>query len=160
MKMVPRRCLRPPDGQLASEMTRFSSPATLPPTCLVSSYQVLVTSDMFRANILDLLISNILGVYSLSRSEKLVTCVNEVLAFLLFRAYLILHCSVPGVADGVGGWRNYGVDPSLFSSSLMATCQNAVIEGRSRPEAPKTIIATGYHDLIQRTRTSFSTGRR
>lgn len=66
---------------------------------------------------------------------------------------------VLGVADGVGGWRNYGVDPSLFSSSLMATCQNAVIEGRSRPEAPKTIIATGYHDLIQRTRTSFSTGR-
>jgi len=66
---------------------------------------------------------------------------------------------VLGVADGVGGWRNYGVDPSLFSSSLMATCQNAVTEGRSRPDAPKTIIATGYHDLIQRTRRPFSAGR-
>ena len=64
-----------------------------------------------------------------------------------------------GVADGVGGWRNYGVDPSLFSSSLMATCRNAVVEGRSRPDAPKTIIATGYRDLIQRTRTSFPAGR-
>ena len=24
-----------------------------------------------------------------------------------------------GVADGVGGWRQYGVDPGLFSSNLM-----------------------------------------
>ena len=27
-----------------------------------------------------------------------------------------------GVADGVGGWRNQGVDPSLFSSTLMREC--------------------------------------
>jgi len=67
---------------------------------------------------------------------------------------------VLGVADGVGGWRNYGVDPSLFSSSLMATCQRVVNEGRSRPDAPKTIIATGYHDLVQLTRSPFASGRR
>lgn len=61
---------------------------------------------------------------------------------------------VLGVADGVGGWRNYGIDPSLFSSSLMATCERVVNEGRSRPDAPKTIIATGYYDLMEMSRKS------
>ena len=28
------------------------------------------------------------------------------------------------VADGVGGWRNYGIDPSLFSSALMDNSKN------------------------------------
>lgn len=61
---------------------------------------------------------------------------------------------VLGVADGVGGWRNYGVDPSLFSSSLMANCERVVVEGRSRPDAPKTIIATGYYDLVRMSKTA------
>lgn len=28
-----------------------------------------------------------------------------------------------GVADGVGGWANHGVDPSLYSNSLMSHCR-------------------------------------
>jgi hypothetical protein len=31
-----------------------------------------------------------------------------------------------GVADGVGGWREYGIDPSKFSSSLMETCKRLI----------------------------------
>lgn len=31
-----------------------------------------------------------------------------------------------GVADGVGGWREMGIDPSKFSSSLMQQCKRIV----------------------------------
>ncbi|UJR23647.1 hypothetical protein I4U23_026632 [Adineta vaga] len=31
-----------------------------------------------------------------------------------------------GVADGVGGWREHGIDPSLFSTSLMEACKSLV----------------------------------
>ena len=27
-----------------------------------------------------------------------------------------------GVSDGVGSWNSYGIDPSLFSSTLMSEC--------------------------------------
>ncbi|VDM40875.1 unnamed protein product [Toxocara canis] len=33
---------------------------------------------------------------------------------------------VVGVADGVGGWRRYGIDPSEFSSRLMKICSELV----------------------------------
>jgi protein phosphatase PTC7 len=33
-----------------------------------------------------------------------------------------------GVADGVGSWREYGVDPRNFSHALMAECENILIE--------------------------------
>jgi protein phosphatase PTC7 len=33
-----------------------------------------------------------------------------------------------GVADGVGSWREYGIDPRNFSHALMAECENVVIE--------------------------------
>ncbi|KAH6931916.1 hypothetical protein HPB50_001468 [Hyalomma asiaticum] len=38
---------------------------------------------------------------------------------------------VLGVADGVGGWRTYGVDPSLFSTALMRNCERVVHSGSS-----------------------------
>mmetsp|Transcript_48711 Transcript_48711/g.117846 ORF Transcript_48711/g.117846 Transcript_48711/m.117846 type:complete len:735 (-) Transcript_48711:1176-3380(-) len=33
-----------------------------------------------------------------------------------------------GVADGVGSWRQYGVDPRAFSHKLMEECQNILLE--------------------------------
>ena len=36
---------------------------------------------------------------------------------------------VTGVADGVGGWKKYGIDPSQFSSQLMRNCADIVNEG-------------------------------
>ena len=35
------------------------------------------------------------------------------------------NADVIGVADGVGGWRQYGVDPGLFSSNLMKVAANS-----------------------------------
>jgi protein phosphatase PTC7 len=64
-----------------------------------------------------------------------------------------------GVADGVGSWREYGVDPRIFSHKLMQECENILVEatlqgnrkaqeqfGRTftRVIAPAEIIAKAY----------------
>ncbi|XP_015910093.1 protein phosphatase PTC7 homolog [Parasteatoda tepidariorum] len=54
---------------------------------------------------------------------------------------------VLGVADGVGGWRNYGIDPSKFSYSLMETCERLVTSGRFNPRNPGHLIAASYYEL-------------
>ena len=54
-----------------------------------------------------------------------------------------------GVADGVGGWRNYGIDPSAFPKSLMETCERMVREGRFNAQAPATMIAASYYEVQQ-----------
>lgn len=58
-------------------------------------------------------------------------------------------CVLIGVADGVGGWRNYGIDPSAFPRSLMETCERMVREGRFNAQAPATVIAASYYELQQ-----------
>jgi protein phosphatase PTC7 len=56
---------------------------------------------------------------------------------------------VLGVADGVGGWRAYGVDPSIFPQSLMSICERMVREGRFTPQQPIDILSASYQELQQ-----------
>ena len=73
--------------------------------------------------------------------------------------HCIYHCAckandncngcIAGVADGVGGWRSYGVDPSQFPNSLMATCERLVRLGHFRPHTPKDIIQSSYQEVLQ-----------
>lgn len=59
-----------------------------------------------------------------------------------------------GIADGVGSWREYGVDPRLFARSLMNECENVLLEasrnglqeGRSYRHvvSPAEILEQGY----------------
>jgi protein phosphatase PTC7 len=61
-----------------------------------------------------------------------------------------------GVADGVGSWREYNVDPREFSHKLMQECENILLEachrennnesgGKFRPViAPADILAQAY----------------
>ncbi|XP_005102660.1 protein phosphatase PTC7 homolog [Aplysia californica] len=56
---------------------------------------------------------------------------------------------VIGVADGVGGWRNYGVDPSTFPRTLMLACERMVREGHFAPQSPGNIIAAGYSEMLE-----------
>ena len=37
-----------------------------------------------------------------------------------------------GVADGVGSWREYGVDPRDFSRALMQECKNILLEAGTK----------------------------
>jgi len=56
-----------------------------------------------------------------------------------------------GVADGVGGWREYGIDPSLFSSSLMEACKS-LIDNKLidlNPLTLKELLSRGYKQLIE-----------
>ena len=45
----------------------------------------------------------------------------------------VASADVIGVADGVGGWRQYGVDPGQFSSQLMYNCERLVKAGYFTP---------------------------
>lgn len=57
---------------------------------------------------------------------------------------------VLGVADGVGGWRTYGIDPSIFSTSLMRTCERLISTGKFDPRKPaSSIIAKSYYELLE-----------
>ncbi|XP_071849529.1 protein phosphatase PTC7 homolog [Apostichopus japonicus] len=55
---------------------------------------------------------------------------------------------VLGVADGVGGWRDYGVDPSQFPSQLMKACERIVKSGKFQTEAPTSILSGSYEELM------------
>lgn len=54
---------------------------------------------------------------------------------------------VVGVADGVGGWREYGIDPSSFSQGLMKACKDLVGRGEFRPWEPSALLGDAYQSL-------------
>lgn len=56
---------------------------------------------------------------------------------------------VIGVADGVGGWRTYGVDPSIFPNCLMDTCGRLVEEGRFQPNHLIDMLAASYQEILE-----------
>ncbi|XP_076064354.1 protein phosphatase PTC7 homolog [Oratosquilla oratoria] len=56
---------------------------------------------------------------------------------------------VIGVADGVGGWRAWGIDPGEFSHSLMRVCERLVLTGAFSPSDPAAIIARAYYELLE-----------
>ena len=54
---------------------------------------------------------------------------------------------VIGVADGVGGWRAYGVDPGLFSLNLMRSCERLVKAGYFRSDQPAQLLKSGFLEM-------------
>ena len=54
-----------------------------------------------------------------------------------------------GVADGVGGWRRYGIDSSLFSTALMESCKRFVLEGGLETPSPISVIKAGFQELTE-----------
>lgn len=56
---------------------------------------------------------------------------------------------VLGVADGVGGWRSYGIDPGEFSSFLMKTCERLVHCVNFNPQRPVNLLAYSYCELLE-----------
>ncbi|XP_030751292.1 protein phosphatase PTC7 homolog [Sitophilus oryzae] len=55
---------------------------------------------------------------------------------------------VLGVADGVGGWRAYGIDPGEFSLHLMKACERLVNLGLFTPTNPSELLANSYYELL------------
>ena len=54
---------------------------------------------------------------------------------------------VIGVADGVGGWRAYGVDPGQFSANLMQNCERLVKAGYFVSNQPSQLLASGFREM-------------
>jgi len=54
---------------------------------------------------------------------------------------------VIGVADGVGGWRQYGVDPGQFSMQLMQACERLVKAGYFVSNQPARLLAQGFSEM-------------
>lgn len=52
-----------------------------------------------------------------------------------------------GVADGVGGWQNVGVDPSLFAWALMNNAQEAASSGKA--SHPLDVLALAYERVVK-----------
>ncbi|XP_030040866.1 protein phosphatase PTC7 homolog [Manduca sexta] len=59
------------------------------------------------------------------------------------------NADVIGVADGVGGWRAYGIDPGEFSSYLMRTCERLVQMGHFKLSEPGDLLAKSYYELLE-----------
>jgi len=57
------------------------------------------------------------------------------------------NADVIGVADGVGGWRAYGVDPGQFSVNLMANCERLVMAGYFLSNQPSKLLAQGFREM-------------
>lgn len=51
-----------------------------------------------------------------------------------------------GIADGVGGWRKYGVDPALFAWELMSNCQDSAECGKV--DGAQGVLEDGYKRLV------------
>lgn len=59
------------------------------------------------------------------------------------------HRFISGVADGVGGWRNYGIDAGEFSNFLMRTCERLVQSTTFNPHQPVDLLAGSYYELLE-----------
>ena len=58
-----------------------------------------------------------------------------------------MGADVIGVADGVGGWRQYGVDPGQFSTHLMKNCERLVTSGYFSPTQPAKLLAQSFREM-------------
>lgn len=56
-------------------------------------------------------------------------------------------CLSKGVADGVGGWRSYGINPGNFSLTLMRICENVVERNRFPAKDPVQLISRCYEEI-------------
>lgn len=59
------------------------------------------------------------------------------------------NADVIGVADGVGGWRAYGVDPGLFSVNLMKACERLVVAGYFSSNKPANLLAQVWQSFFK-----------
>ena len=66
----------------------------------------------------------------------------------LFKFWILQYSfTILGVADGVGGWRAYGVDPGLFSLNLMQNCERLVKAGYFKSDQPSQLLASGFREM-------------
>ena len=50
------------------------------------------------------------------------------------------------MADGVGGWREYGVDPSQVPRTIMSLCARLVENGKFSASSPEEVLEHAYEE--------------
>ena len=63
------------------------------------------------------------------------------------RQCTVNSADVIGVADGVGSWRNYGIDPGEFSMQLMQNCKRLVTAGNFLSDQPVQLLSQGFSEM-------------
>ena len=58
------------------------------------------------------------------------------------------HATAFGIADGVGGWANQGVDPSNFSHGLCSYMAQTALGWTQETPSPQTLMEIGYQKTI------------
>ena len=53
-----------------------------------------------------------------------------------------------GIADGVGGWRRYDVDPSKFTRSLMNNCERIARSTTTDVLNPVGLLQRAYEQMM------------
>lgn len=91
---------------------------------------------------------SILGLWT----DYLVARVDSIYIFFLSTDLALssfVSIRLTGVADGVGGWRNYGIDAGEFSNYLMRTCERIVQSECFNPQQPVDLLANSYYELLE-----------
>lgn len=87
--------------------------------------------------------------HCINQNSGLSTKFGEDSAFI----YEDKNYSVLGISDGVGGWRESGVDPSLFSNGLMSNCKEMILNLKNYNNFkfditnPVSLLDIGYNKL-------------
>lgn len=75
---------------------------------------------------------------------------------------LFVWKNTKGVADGVGGWHEYGIDPSKFSFNLMKTCKRLVEQQEAdfqvNAKTPLNLLEQSYQTLLEDKNNSYLVG--
>jgi len=61
---------------------------------------------------------------------------------------MMLSTNLLAIADGVGGWRSHGVDPSIFANELMSRVMSRATTPRSYPAKPKQLLQEAHDDVV------------
>ncbi|OAF64967.1 hypothetical protein A3Q56_07321, partial [Intoshia linei] len=54
------------------------------------------------------------------------------------------HSDVIGVADGVGGWKDFGINPAIYPTALMESCHYFVSKEQFNPYDPLQLLKSAY----------------
>lgn len=80
-------------------------------------------------------------------------CIDETIGSRNFGedAAFVTHtdtADIMGVSDGVGGWRDQGVDPSIFSGTLMKNCLDLAKSSKFNVQSPIGLMEDAYNELL------------
>ena len=150
----------PPIATLNNSVSNPPSPLSSSPSTVPSSANLRSRINSHRRNSIGddgvQSVEQLLNPLSISGNSSSTTSASSSLNSLQnpsansrLRHYSSNSADVIGVADGVGGWRQYGIDPGQFSMQLMQSCERLVTAGYFVSDQPARLLAQGFSEMQQ-----------